>query len=302
MANTFLKPTVIAAAALGLLQREIVLPSLIWRDAAGNYDGAFNDTVSIRVPARAKARRMALRDRSTAITTDDLAETKIDVSLDTHVYHAASVTDEELSMDITDFGAQILMPQVRAIAEDIEDQVAAEMTGATYATSLVVDALKPENTLVDARAALNKQNVPFADRFVVLGADMESLFLKADGLKRVNEAGSDDVLTEAKLGRLRGFDIYASNAIPPGQGYAFHRTAYVLGMRAPSVPDGATFGRSESYASLAMRWLRDYDAAYLRDRSVVSVFTGTNIVADGPDGPDAGTAPDFVRAVKLTLV
>ncbi|GIG63638.1 hypothetical protein Lfu02_80100 [Longispora fulva] len=302
MAHTFLKPSVIAKTALGLLQREIVLPALVWRDAAPDFTGAFNDTVSLRVPARAKARRLALRDRTNPIVTDDLTETKVDVSLDTHVYHAASVTDEELSLDISSFGEQILAPQVRAIAEDIEDQVAAEMTGATYATSLVLDANKPENTLVDARAALNKQNVPMSERFVVVGTDMESLFLKADALKRVNESGSDSVLTEAKLGRLRGFDIYVSNALPAGVGFAFHRSAYVLSMRAPAVPDGATFGQSESYASMAMRWLRDYDAAYLRDRSVVSVFTGTNVVADGPDGPDAGTAPDFVRAVKLTLV
>ena len=58
------------------------------------------------------------------------------------------------------------------------------------------------------------------------------------------------------------------------------------------------FGQSQSYASMAMRWIRDYDAQYLRDRSVVSVFTRINVVADGPDGPDTGTAPDFVRRCK----
>ena len=45
---------------------------------------------------------------------DELTETKVDVTLDTAVYSAVPVTDEELTLDITDFGAQILEPQVRA--------------------------------------------------------------------------------------------------------------------------------------------------------------------------------------------
>ncbi|MEV6601470.1 hypothetical protein AB0M36_32145 [Actinoplanes sp. NPDC051346] len=49
-----------------------------------------------------------------------------------------------------------------------------------------------------------------------------------------------------------------------------------------------------------MRWIRDYGAPNLRDRSVVNCYIGTGIITD-TDGPDEGTAPDFVRAVKLTL-
>jgi hypothetical protein len=301
VAHQFLKPNVIVNTALGMLEREIVLPGLVWRDAVASFEGAQNDTVSLRVPGRLKARRMPWRDHSAPIVTDDLIETKVDVSLDTHVYSAVGVTDEELTLDIGNFGAQVLAPQVRAVAEDLEDQVAAEMVAAPYATTLTVDKVKPEDTIVDARAALNKANVPKGDRAIVVGSDLESVFLKAEGLKKVDESGSDSALREAVIGRVRGFTIYTSNALPPGVGFAFHRTAYVLSMRAPVVPDGATFGQSQSYAAMAMRWIRDYDAQYLRDRSVVSVFTGTNIVADGPDGPDAGTAPDFVRAVKLTL-
>ncbi|WP_018348221.1 P22 phage major capsid protein family protein [Longispora albida] len=301
MAHTFIKPTVIAAAALGLLQREIVLPNLVWRDAASDFAGAMNDTVDIHVPARAKARRMALRDRSAQIVTDDLTETKVSVSLRTHVYHATSVTDEELTLDISDFGAQILAPQIRAIAEDVEDQVATEMVGAAYPTTITVPATDPEDALTDAATALDKANVDLTQRYAVLGADVYNKLLKSKVLKQVDTSGSDGVLRRAQVGNLAGFEIYKTNAIPANVGFCFHRTAYTLALRAPAVPDGATFGQSESYAGLAVRWLRDYDAAFLRDRSVVSIFTGTGIVADGPDGADAGTAPDFVRAVKLTL-
>jgi hypothetical protein len=158
MANTFIKATRIASAALGLLEREIVLPGLVWRDAGGDFRGAGGDTISIRVPARTQARTRALRgarpstsEGAGIITMDDLTETKVDVTLDTDVYSAVPVTDEELTLDLTDFGSQILEPQVRAVAEGIENAVAAEMTGATYATNLTVDTADPFKTL-DRRA------------------------------------------------------------------------------------------------------------------------------------------------------
>jgi hypothetical protein len=60
VANTFLKPTVIARTALGLLERELVLPSLVWRDAVADFAGAQGDTVTIRVPRM--TRHMAMRE------------------------------------------------------------------------------------------------------------------------------------------------------------------------------------------------------------------------------------------------
>ncbi|HVL82688.1 MAG TPA: P22 phage major capsid protein family protein [Pseudonocardia sp.] len=308
MANTFIKATRVAAAALGLLEREIVLPGLVWRDAGGDFRGAGGDTITIKVPARTQARTRPLRGARPAasegtgiITMDELTQTSVDVSLDTDVYNAIPVTDEELTLDIVDFGMEVLEPQVRAVAEGVENAVVAEMTGATYATSLTIDTADPYKTLVDAHVALNKANVPRSERFAVVGADIEAVILKSDHLSRVDQSGSDAALRRAEIGQLARFPIYVSNALPSNVGFAFHRTAYVLGMRAPMVPDGATFGASRSAFGLALRWLRDYDFRNVQDRSLVDTYIGTSHVADGPDGADADTDPDFVRAVKLTL-
>lgn len=305
MANTFIKATRIAAQALGLLEREIVLPALVWRDAGGDFKGAAGDTISIKVPARTTARRRTLRGARSAssegtgiIEMDELTQTKVDVTLDEAIYNAIPVTDEELTLDIGTFGTDILLPQVRAVAEGLEEKVAEEMLGATYATTLTVDSTDPYFTLVDARAALNKANVPMSDRIVVLGADVETAFLKSEHLSKVDQSGSEGALRDAVIGRVAGFGtIYTSNALPPDVGFVFHRTAYVLSMQAPPVPDGASYGASQSYQGLAMRWLRDYDFRNVQDRSLVDVYAGTNIVADGPEqqvvtitgGPTGGT-------------
>lgn len=289
MPNTLIKAERIVAAALGILEREIVLPALVWRDAGGSFVGAAGDTISIRVPARTQARSRPLRGaRPTAsegegiITMDTLTETKIDVTLDEALYNAVPITDEELTLDISNFGAQILAPQVRAVAEGLENKLAAEMVGASYATTLALNTGDPYNTLVDARVQMNKDNIPMNDRTCVVGADLEGIFLKSEHLAMADKAGDSNALRDAAIGRVAGFGpVYVSNALPSNVGFVFHRTAYVLSMQAPVVPDGASYGRSQSFQGLAMRWIRDYDFRSVLDRSLVDVYAGTNIVADG---------------------
>lgn len=295
MPNTFLKPEVIAATALGLLQRELVIPRLIWLNGIGDFAGAKDDTISIRVPGRAKARRRNLRatgaDRN--IVTDTLSETKIDVTLDTDIYHAVPVTDEELTLDITNFGVQILAPQTRSIVEGFEeDCVEYAIRAAPYQATVVIDPAKTYDGFVDARKALNDENVPFAQRFALVGSGIEAACLKDPQFVEADKSGSTDALREALLGRIAGCDVYTSNALDDDEGYMFHRTAYIAVTRAPMVPDGASFGASQSYEGLAMRWLRDYDFLTTTDRSLVDTYAGFGFTTEGEGGP-------FVRAVRL---
>ncbi len=39
MAHTFLKPTVVVDTAIKLLQREIILPQLVWLNGMGDFAG-----------------------------------------------------------------------------------------------------------------------------------------------------------------------------------------------------------------------------------------------------------------------
>lgn len=298
MANEFLTAEKIAAAALGLLQREIILPRLVWNYAAADFRGAKDDTITLRVPAVLTARDYTLRyDRTNPIVIDDLTEVAVPVVLTSHPYSAVAITDEQLTLDIADFGLQVLQPQVRAVAEKLEDVIADEMAAADVpaGSEIVLDADDPIGTALDARKVLNINNVPMAGRALVLGANMERVFLGAEGLIRVDASGSDSVLRDATIGRVAGFTVIASNAVDPDVGYAFHQSAVAFANVAPVVPDGATMGQSQTYQGLSMRWLRDYDPTHLQDRSVVSAFTGASSVTDGDD-----TTPVNMRLVKIS--
>lgn len=298
MANTFLKATVINRTALKLLEREIVLPRLVWNYGSADFRGAYNDTVTLRLPPVLSSREYSWRNtRGSEITVDDLTETGVDVTLNHDIYSAVAVTDEQLTLDIVDFAEQVLMPQVKAVARGLEDLIATTMGAASYANQLNI--ADSENgmwsTLVEARRLLNVANVPRDGRVLLVGSDVEAELLTDDKFNRVDSAGDSatSALRDATIARLAGFTIVGSNAIDAETAYAFHPTAFAFANVAPIVPEGATFGSRLAQSGLALRWIRDYEATKLRDRSVVSSFAGCTSVADN--------SSTNVRAVRINF-
>ncbi len=291
MANTLIKAAQIVNAANLLLQREIVLPRLVWRDFSADgakFKGALNDTITLRVPAVLDARTRVLRSAN-PLVADSLAETSVPVKLDTHVYQLLNITDEELTLDIVDFIQQVLNPQMRAVAEGMEDAIATAISGATWeaaAVPFVEGVDDPWDVIIDARKALNDLNVSRAGRVLLAGSAVEAALLKSDKFTKVNESGSDDALRDATLNRLAGFTIVGSNAIGEDEAYAFHATAVAFGSVAPAVPEGASMGERRSSNGVTLRYLRDYNPTNATgpvDRSLVDSFVGAASVEEGAD-------------------
>lgn len=315
MANAFLKAETVIKQALGLLEREIVLPRLVTLQGGADFKGAKNDTISLRVPAYTTARTRVLRG-GTPITVDDLEETKVDLTLDTDVYKAVAVTDEEMTLDIKNFGEQVTNPVMASVVRKVEDAVATKMSGATYPADRIVevDNTNPATSIIDARVLLNKANAPVNGRALALGSDLEAKILKSDQLIRFDQAGDNNALREATIGRIAGFDVVSVPGLDPNEGYAFHKSAFVLASQAPVVPDGASWGASETFAGLALRLLRDYDFLYVRDRLLCDLFIGTAAVMDNgyidangrfqpsTDDEDAPSAEDVTGVAATNVI
>ena len=306
--NVFAKAERLAAAALGLLDRQSVLAGLVTRDAGDAFTGAKNDTVNIRRPSVLVGAAEALtRDTTREIATENLNEWTIPVKLDTHAYSAVDLSDAELTLDVEDFGAQVLDPQVKAISRRVEKGLAAKFATAPAIGTVPVDKTTLNEVtpgavramIVKARNVLNKNDVPLTGRFLVVGADVESCLLNDPTLLNVDTSGSDSVLREAIIGRLRGFTIVTSNDIDPGQAIALHPTAYILVNRAPVVPTSAQ-GATRTFADLSLRVMRDYNSKTASDRSFVSTYMGIGEVLDAP----AGTTPgqEASKAAQLRAV
>jgi hypothetical protein len=291
--NTFLTQTQIAAAALGLLRRAIVLPATVYRNVESDFRAGAGATVNIRKPATAVARTYSdtLRDAGTPITVDPLTETSVPVVMDTHIYSATACTDEQMTLSIVNFGSQVLDPQTAIVAESSENVLAGKMNGLAGTLTIKADGTDVHAQIIAARKALNKANVPAGDRYLAVSPDVEAMILADADRRLVTYDGGGPAgqaaLRDAIVGRLYGFTVLTSNALTAGSAIAYHRDAFAFVMRAPVVPDGAPFGKSVADSGIAMRWIRDYDAAFLRDRSIVSTLAGASIL-------------DANRAVKLT--
>lgn len=313
MANEFVKAEQVVAQMLGVLERDTVLAQFTWRDiAADRFKGAKDDTVTLKVPAYTSARTRVMRG-GTQIVVDELTETSVDVKLDTHVYKAIGVSDEEMALDITDFGEQITAPAMGSVVRKVDDLVGAEMASASPEVEVTLDEDDPYLGLVDARLALNLHNVPASQRFLAVGSNVEGALLKSDRLSKFDTSGSSEALREALIGRIAGFTAVTAIGLDPDVAIAAHRSAFPLALVAPDVPAGASWGEKRTYRGLQLRTLRDYDptgSTGPQDRLLTDTFMGVGttldrgtIDSDGRFVPseDGEDAEILIRAVKLSL-
>ncbi|WP_367582372.1 P22 phage major capsid protein family protein [Tsukamurella tyrosinosolvens] len=289
-----MKSDQVVETAITLLQREIVLPRLVWTNGVGGWEGRRNDTITVRIPPSAVGRERALRSADT-IQVDPMDEDSIAVKIDTQLYHGTPVTLEELTLDIRDYTTQKIVPQVRAVTELYENKVADLIESAAYQTTHVVDPDDPFPAFVDADLQLNDDNVPSGERTFVVGPRLYAAILKSPQFKHYDLNGNDDALRRAMVGQLAGYNLIRSNALTDkDSGYVFHKTAFVVGNRAPAVPLSAPAGGTvaSSDGHFALTWIRDYDFTQQIERSVFSTFYGGNVVTDG------GV---FKRGAKISL-
>ena len=306
MAITAVKVGKIARTALALLMRELVVARTVWTDAVdgADFDGALNDTVTVRMRGRVAANVRVLR-AGTPLSNSTIVEFPVAVQLTQDIYQSVPVSDEELELDISDFAAQILAPQTEAVAIGIEDEVIDAIQAATFPGNhqLEFDNVAPARTFNRARRLLNEANAPKGNRTALVGTQIEEALLNDDDFIRADARGperANDAFSDAVIGRTYGFTVVGSNGLDPDEAYCYHKSAFIAATRAPRKPDGATFGQGVSFQGLAMRWLKDYDYANTTDRSLVNTWLGTAVVTDPDDPADDESTRSLIRAVKIT--
>ena len=288
MANTWITTNSgkIARVALATLSEDVVLGQTVHRDFDNEFGGGSGDTVNVRVPATLASRTYAAGNRyTTPITYDDLTEASVPVALDTILYSAVRLPDEELTLDIESFSAQVTAPQAEAVAQGLEDAIATEMNGIAATAGLQFPLNPSEGDMLDvfadARKALRDANVPTSGLWAAVGTSVASAIIKDPAFRRVDASGSTGALRDATIGRIHGFTVVESNKITTDDALFYHRDAFALATRAPQVPRGAGAGASVSAYGYAMTWTADYDPNYLADRSVVRALAGTAILDAG---------------------
>lgn len=274
----------ISTLSVGLLTRNLVLPNTVARIPGSEFAGNNGDTITVRVPSVGASRTQATPGAT--ITYDDVTETAVDVSL-SHLYNAKRVTDEELSLEIIDFGAQVSAVQMEAVARGAENLLAAAMNGIASDDTFALTASNDDtmDTLIAASEALDTANVPSGDRFLAVSPSVKSRLIKI--LDNAGDTADTGALRRATVGEVYGFTVVMSNALTAGTAVAYHRSGFAFANRAPVTPRGANDSAVATVGGVSLRHIFQYQPDILSDASVVSTFAGAAVV-------------DADRVVKLT--
>jgi hypothetical protein len=300
MANAFIFPNEIIETGIKLLEPQLVLSRLVWRDAFGDWSGRLNDTVSIRVldPVESHQNTMRATGSGRNLIVSDLTEQTIDVKIDRHPYNLVHLTDEEETLDIENFASQVLARQINSLSRRLERNVSELIINAPYDATHVGGADSLYEAIVHADTSLNEEEIPMEDRFLVVGSRFEEALRLDERLIRTDSQGSfaEDALQRARLGMIAGYNILVSHFLPKSAAYLFHRTAFAVVSRPPRAPYagapavGATASTDGAYA---LRWIGDWDMDAQTDRSLIDTFYGDAVIED----PDKG----LIRAQQLVL-
>ena len=267
MPNTFLTPDLIAREALATLYEQTVMAQLVHRDYSQEFNGAQGDTITIRKPAVFTAEEF---DRQNGINVQTATEGSVAVTLDALLDVSFAVTAEDLTLEIEDFGEQLLNPAMEAHAQAIDDKVLTlrdDIVAQVGDGSSANDHDDPR-VLIDARKVLNVAKVPMTQRRAVVGPETAAGWLDDALFHQADQSGSTEGLREASMGSRRfGFDPYEHNGITDDVGIAFHRTALALVTRTLALPRGAGEGRAATvgYQGFGLRVVYDYDIDLKQD-------------------------------------
>ena len=152
MPNTILTPEIIAREALMVLRNNAVMANLVHRDYSSEFVAGVGDTITVRKPATFVAKEFTGN-----IEVQDAAETGVPVVMDTHLDVSFAVTARQMSLDIADFSAELLVPAMQAFADKVDAMVIAKMLAGKLDTSCPASMLNLHSDVIVVcdEAALN---------------------------------------------------------------------------------------------------------------------------------------------------
>ena len=316
------KPEVLVEAGVEALSDKLVISNTITkRNDTAKFFASAGDTITQRVKGTLPVRLYAPRnDRSQPIITDTYSETTVNVTIDTiRPYSAVKLTDEQKDWDFGGGWGDITDAQTETVSQYIEHGVLTRILEAPYERVIVAKddaaglAAARENQqdvyynmVIEAKKALRLMRSPSETLVCVVGVDFEEALLKSNRLVKFQGTG-DNALASATLGTIAGVQFVSSTHIPADEAYMYAPSGFVAFTGAPSVPRSVPFGATASANGWALRWLMDYDTAFLTDRSVFDTYAGYNYTLDrisvfnGESQHIISPEEFFVRGVKLGL-
>lgn len=297
MAHTLYTPEQAAQAMLTDLRYLSVLPRTVRLDFSNEFVAGRGQTVNVLAPitvGEARIYTKAQRDAREAIQFDDLAQTWFPVTLEDQIYKAIRLPDDFATFSLKDANQQVFIPMAKSVVDGLAAPLVTEMAAidndeTTPIPDVAADGSNILQVLIAANQVLNQRKIPREGRTLAVGTQVEAAILGLQQLQKVNEAGdSGDLLRNASIGKLFGFNIIVAPELPSNYAVAYHKDAFAFITRPSRQPQGAAWSGTASQDGFALRVLQHYNPLQLEDQVVVDTFYGA-------------TTLDAERAVSFTV-
>ena len=275
MANTFLTIDMIAKEALMILRKNAVMAGLVHRDYSKEFVAGVGDTITIRKPATFVVKDFV---ESTGITVQDATEDKKTVKMDKFYDVSFAVTSKDLTMSISDFSAQLLVPAMMAFRDKIDAEIIKVAETATHTVTHAEGLIAPAD-VISARKLLNDGATPLSMRSLVVGTQAEADLLSSELFVSAEKVGDTEGLKEASLGRKFGFDTYVDQNVGK-KSLAFHKNALAFVTRPLALPQGNRESAIVNYDGFGLRVVKDYDINKKKDIISIDMVCGVALLND----------------------
>lgn len=229
-------PEIWIADALQPFRSNIVLARGVYKNAEIDPKGYFTkgDIAHIRKPGT-----FTVGDKSEGsdVTLQQPTDTHIDVTLNKHKYVAVVI--EDFAATLADRSLQTLyLPNIlTAIANKVEDDLFGLYTGLSGSVG-TSGANLSYGTIVDTSKALNDNNVPQGNRWLVYSTKDDAALRKDTDVKTYFANSRPELLEQGILAQVSGFNMAMSTRVPVVAGspnstknLAFDPSAFVLASR-----------------------------------------------------------------------
>jgi len=279
-------PQIWANTALEILRSRVVLAKLVTRDSD---IAAFQvgDTLNIPYPGAFTANDKAA---NTAVTLQVPTATTTTVTLNKHKEASFLVEDAARATANQDIIARYMDAAVVPIAEQIESDLLGLYSGFSNSVGTSGTDITAA-TIRSARKKLNDLKAPVDNRALVVSTKDEIAILGDSTLQSFFAFAQAGSVKEGSIGRLYGFDVYASQLVPVVAGtpnstknLAFNPGAIILAMRGlPDAPAGTgaqTAVVQDPVSGLSLRVTMAYNASNLGVQVTVDVLYGVAKLRD----------------------
>lgn len=235
---------------------QAILPRLFDRSVETEFSGGRGMIVSIRTQASLEAK---LFDPGVGIDPQPVNEGIVNVEVKNLFDVSVELDLADRNMRLSDWQRQVVEPAARALVDNAEKLVADHLGTGTQTASL--DSTDPIKGLVGARKQLNNNRIPQTGRFIIAGSDAAEAMLQSDQLIKADQAGDQQALRQANIGRILGMPVYESIFADPKDVYVCQKDALTFVNIVPVVPPGAASGSVATANGIGIRVVYDYDAA-----------------------------------------